>query len=276
MTLLDTIKSLLGLDDDRSEERRPERSRTAPARESEDAVKGTGADEPAAAGGDAAGSTESIVDEDAEGGAEPGEVTGSASSESGGDPAVEEGADADESAAAGGDAAASTGSMTEENGSEGAAEPGEAVGPTDDTETDDEMGNTAADESGVNVGDEAEADEPETEEVGDGTADEAAAAGSDASGSTGSITEETNESISAAEDAEAAGPTDADPGDDAADNDVDALKGIGPSYAERLGEAGIENVADLADADAAAIAEEIDVAESRVERWSERARARRQ
>ncbi|EMA51500.1 helix-hairpin-helix domain-containing protein [Halococcus thailandensis] len=276
MTLLDTIKSLLGLDDGRSEDRR-ERSRTTPTTDSEDAVKGTDTDEPAAAGGDAAGSTESIVDEDAEGGAETGEVTGSASSESGDDLAVEGDADADESAAAGGDAAASTGSMTEESSSEGAAEPGEAVGPTDDEELEDEVSDEA-DESEVDAGDESEDDESEAVDVGDGdgTADEAAAAGSDASGSTGSITEETNESISATEDAEAAGPTDADPDVDTADHDVDALKGIGPSYAERLGEAGIESVADLADADPETISDEVDVAESRVERWSERAKARRQ
>jgi predicted flap endonuclease-1-like 5' DNA nuclease len=276
MTLLDTIKSVLGLDDGRSNDRRNERSEstgsepTAPATESEDAVKGTGSDGPAAAGGDAAGSTESMLDKDAEGGAEPGEVTGPASGDDAGDDLdTEDEAQTDESAAAaGGDAAGSTGSMTDESGSAGAAEPGEAVGPTGEEDPDPDHGEHGGDDTTSGASDDVSG--------GDGTAADAAAAGSDAAGSTGSVTEETNESISAAEDAEAAGPTDADPDEDTADHSVDALKGIGPSYAERLGESGIESVADLAEADPGAVADEIDVSESRVERWNERAKARRQ
>ncbi|EMA44930.1 helix-hairpin-helix domain-containing protein [Halococcus saccharolyticus] len=240
MTLLDTIKSMLGIDDrdsgdDRSSddrggvtvEREPDdrSSGTAPETGSEDAVKGTetsetdrDTDEPAAAGTDAAGSTESMVDEDAEGGAEPGEVTGPTT---------------------------------------GDAEPSEPAVETTSTE---------------------DADEDETvSDTGDAVddADESVAAGSDATGSTGSITEETNESISAAEDAEAAGPTDEEPGD-TAEHDVDVLKGIGPSYAEQLESAGVETVADLADADSADLAEETDISTSRIDRWTERAKARRQ
>ncbi|WP_458206373.1 C2H2-type zinc finger protein [Haladaptatus sp. NG-SE-30] len=52
--------------------------------------------------------------------------------------------------------------------------------------------------------------------------EDAAAAGSDASGSTGSITEETNDSPSAAEPSEAAGPSESDADvrpDDADEND---------------------------------------------------------
>ncbi|WP_458185364.1 C2H2-type zinc finger protein [Haladaptatus sp. NG-WS-4] len=54
--------------------------------------------------------------------------------------------------------------------------------------------------------------------------EDAAAAGSDASGSTGSITEETNDSPSAAEPSEAAGPSESDAdvrpeSDDATDED---------------------------------------------------------
>lgn len=269
MTLLDTIKSVLGLDDGRSNDRRSERSEaTAPATDSEDAVKGTEDDEPAAAGGDAAGSTESMLDEDAEGGAEQGEITGPAAGDDAGADPTDDDSQADESAAAGGDAAGSTGSMTDESGSEGAAEPGEAVGPTGGEDLDPDH-----DEHGSgDTTSEASDDVP----GGDGTAADAAAAGGDATGSTGSVTEETNESISATEDAEAAGPTDADPTGDTADHDVSALKGIGPSYAERLEAADVGTVDDLADADPAELADEIDIAESRVERWSERAKARRQ
>lgn len=258
MTLLDTIKSLLGLGGSQGSGNGREgygesTSRAEVETGSEDAVKGT--DEPAATGGDAAGSTESMVDEQAEGGAEPGEITGPAS---GGDvdsteTATPDGRDGDneESAAAGGDAAGSTGSMTDADGSDTAAEPGEATGPA----------------SG-------EADlDPDHDEAG--SADETAAAGGDAAGSTGSITEETNDSVSATEDAEAVGPTGEEP-TDAGDTAVDALKGIGPSYADQLAEAGIETVEDLAAVDTTALAADTDIAQSRIERWVERAKARQQ
>jgi len=52
---------------------------------------------------------------------------------------------------------------------------------------------------------------------------------------------------------------------------VDELSGIGATYAERLGEAGIETVADLAGADAERVAADSDIAQSRIERWIERA-----
>lgn len=63
----------------------------------------------------------------------------------------------------------------------------------------------------------------------------------------------------------------ADVGSDA-DEPVDTISGIGPAYAERLGEAGIETVGDLAAADAAALAEETGLGEGRVTGWIERAR----
>ncbi|WP_135663865.1 helix-hairpin-helix domain-containing protein [Halorhabdus rudnickae] len=53
--------------------------------------------------------------------------------------------------------------------------------------------------------------------------------------------------------------------------DVQSIDGIGPAYAERLGEAGIEAVADLREADAATVAEDSGIAEGRVSTWIERA-----
>ena len=53
--------------------------------------------------------------------------------------------------------------------------------------------------------------------------------------------------------------------------DLEDIKGIGPTYAERLREAGIEDVAALADADAASLSERADVPESRVQNWIDRA-----
>ncbi len=55
---------------------------------------------------------------------------------------------------------------------------------------------------------------------------------------------------------------------------VDVIKGIGPTYAGRLSDAGIETVADLAAADAADVAERADVPEGRLDDWIERARNR--
>jgi len=55
---------------------------------------------------------------------------------------------------------------------------------------------------------------------------------------------------------------------------VEEVKGIGPAYAERLSEAGVETVADLSGADAADLAEASGIGEGRLETWIERAKAR--
>ncbi|QIO22425.1 helix-hairpin-helix domain-containing protein [Haloarcula sp. JP-L23] len=57
------------------------------------------------------------------------------------------------------------------------------------------------------------------------------------------------------------------------DDPVTEIKGIGPAYAKRLSGLDIETVGELAAADAAEIASETDLSESRVEGWIERARA---
>jgi len=62
--------------------------------------------------------------------------------------------------------------------------------------------------------------------------------------------------------------------DEEGQEDVELLKGIGPAYAERLHDAGIETVADLTDADADELGDEIDVSPSRVQRWIDRAQER--
>ncbi len=52
---------------------------------------------------------------------------------------------------------------------------------------------------------------------------------------------------------------------------VDDIKGIGPTYAERLADAGVHTVSGLAAADAAELGSEIGVGETRVASWIERA-----
>ncbi|MEF8808122.1 helix-hairpin-helix domain-containing protein [Natronomonas sp.] len=120
--------------------------------------------------------------------------------------------------------------------------------------------------------------------------DDAAAAGTDATASTGSMTEEPPEDeesaaepaeagtdvsdhsgtdTSAAEPAEAAGPVpdEAEGGSEPVEN----VSGIGPAYAKRLEDAGIETVQDLIDVDAEELAADTDLSEKRIQRWQDRA-----
>jgi polyhydroxyalkanoate synthase len=53
--------------------------------------------------------------------------------------------------------------------------------------------------------------------------------------------------------------------------DLEEIQGIGPAYADRLRNAGIDTAEELAEADGAAVGEEIDVSEDRVVEWIERA-----
>jgi polyhydroxyalkanoate synthase len=53
--------------------------------------------------------------------------------------------------------------------------------------------------------------------------------------------------------------------------DLQEIRGVGPAYAERLREAGIESVTDLVEADVASLAEETDIPERRLEGWIEQA-----
>ncbi len=57
------------------------------------------------------------------------------------------------------------------------------------------------------------------------------------------------------------------------DEPVDTISGIGDAYASRLADAGITTVSQLAEADAADLAESTDIAEGRLEGWIDQARA---
>lgn len=68
--------------------------------------------------------------------------------------------------------------------------------------------------------------------------------------------------------------TEAEPAEESAgaSEPVDVLNGVGPAYAGRLEDAGVETVADLASADPADLAAESDIAEGRLQGWIEQAR----
>jgi predicted flap endonuclease-1-like 5' DNA nuclease len=138
------------------------------------------------------------------------------------------------------------------------ADTGDAVDTDEGADTDEETGaDEGADvDEGVDADEEADADE-ETGTDGDAELtfeNEPDTAGGDASGATG---EEPD-----GEERETGG------------NPVEEIKGIGPAYAERLGEAGVHTVSDLADADAADLGEATGLGENRVQGWIDRAKAR--
>jgi polyhydroxyalkanoate synthase len=60
-----------------------------------------------------------------------------------------------------------------------------------------------------------------------------------------------------------------DDGDETAASDLETIDGIGPAYAERLRESGIETVADLREADPGTVADAADVGPARVDSWIE-------
>lgn len=66
--------------------------------------------------------------------------------------------------------------------------------------------------------------------------------------------------------------TDDSPTDDG--EPLDVIKGVGSTYADRLEDAGIETVDQLADADPEALAEKTGISEKRLTRWIERAKHR--
>jgi polyhydroxyalkanoate synthase len=59
--------------------------------------------------------------------------------------------------------------------------------------------------------------------------------------------------------------------DDFDDTDLDQVRGVGPAYAERLREAGVGTVSELAAADAETLADRVDVAPSRIADWIDHA-----
>ena len=148
-------------------------------------------------------------------------------------------------------ASGSTGTITDTDDDEvGAAEPSEAAG-TAAGDVDEEPERDAA-ESDLDTADEDDETAEEAETATDADAVEEA---------------ETTTDADAVEEAEPDAETEAT----GSDESPDVLNGIGPAYAERLADAGVDTVADLADADAAALADETGLGEGRIANWIEQA-----
>ena len=90
----------------------------------------------------------------------------------------------------------------------------------------------------------------------------------------GSESDHEADADSPVEEAEPESPAeDTDEAVEGSDDSVTEINGIGPAYAERLSDVGIETVGELAAADAAEIDAETDLSEKRVADWIEQAQA---
>ena len=168
----------------------------------------------------------------------------------------------DAAVAAGTDATASTGSLVDE---EAGREPAETVGEAGGVDVD-----TTTAESDVGDGSVAGSDETGDDDATDGTgsADPDGAGSDDPDGTEAGSSDEVDDESEAADEV---GEDDAESTADGSTESVETIKGIGPAYAGRLEEVGIETVGELAAADAAEVADGIDVSESRVSDWIGRA-----
>lgn len=106
------------------------------------------------------------------------------------------------------------------------------------------------------------ADVESVDESGDVPSDDADETGSADATETGDGTEADDEDGAATETAAGAGA------------DIEEIKGIGPAYADRLRDAGVEDVAALASADAAELADQTGLGEGRIANWIEQAKTR--
>ncbi len=83
--------------------------------------------------------------------------------------------------------------------------------------------------------------------------------------------DEVDEAVDTQEPTSTAEDTEESTGDETRDgsDDIESVEGIGPTYADRLREAGIETADDLAAADIETVADTADIPESRAEEWLE-------
>ncbi|WP_340100358.1 helix-hairpin-helix domain-containing protein [Salinibaculum salinum] len=160
---------------------------------------------------------------------------------------------------------------------ESADETGATVGESEPTATDEPESTAASTTEQTQpepVSEESDDEEPTAEEeTAESPADEQATLDEELDAEEESATEE--KSVTEEEPAaEAESATEEEPADESADSpSVEEIKGIGPTYAERLEAVGIETVADLAAADPAEVAAAAETGETRAGDWVERAQS---
>jgi len=94
----------------------------------------------------------------------------------------------------------------------------------------------------------------------------------DESGPAVAVDDAEAESADSTESAAAAeSEADTDDGDGYSDAPLDSIKGIGPAYSERLHDAGITSIAELAESDAETVGDAINVSPKTVSNWIDRA-----
>ena len=109
----------------------------------------------------------------------------------------------------------------------------------------------------------------DTADAGDADADDADADDADADAARAAVRSVAKRAQAAAS-ARSNNTAEADHASDGGDADVETVEGIGPTYAGRLREAGVETVADLAVQDPERLAAVADAPQSRAEAWLER------
>lgn len=120
--------------------------------------------------------------------------------------------------------------------------------------------------------------EPVSDGDGAESPDAGSAAGEESADDDAPTSAEPDEHVEApvadAEESADSEPVDDEPTDEPVDSpSVEEIKGIGPTYAERLEAAGIRTVAELSAADPPAVAEAAETGETRAGDWVERAQA---
>ena len=136
------------------------------------------------------------------------------------------------------------------------------LGATSDTEPQPD----ASSEHAVKTTSEQTDDEPTAD--GEGSAALTEEPTGDSAAEPSEATEATDHTETETPDAESGEATDPVPEEpDDGSPHVESINGIGPAYAKRLGEAGVESVAELSAADADTLAEETGISAKRISGW---------
>ena len=147
-------------------------------------------------------------------------------------------------------------------------EPADTAESTTEPEPEPVDGDATADDTAYKESVAEQSDDEATTTTDEPTAD----AVTDESGPAVAVDDAEAESADNTESAAAAeSEADTDDGDGYSDAPLDSIKGIGPAYSERLHDAGITSIAELAESDAETVGDAINVSPKTVSNWIDRA-----